>query len=142
MGKTAKGLEPTITRDRTPPRTTCPHCQRRMRADHIDRRTRSTPDGVTRLNLTIRRRNACAAIRRPHRPEAEGRVALPRHEFGLDAGTASVGPFPRSAATGSDAASPAPSGRSRTFWIGTTSCSPSRSPPTDGSGGCRPTGRG
>ena len=25
MGKTAKGLEPTITRDRTPQRTTCPH---------------------------------------------------------------------------------------------------------------------
>ena len=28
MGKTAKGLEPTITRDRTPQRTACPRCDR------------------------------------------------------------------------------------------------------------------
>lgn len=86
MGKTAKGLEPTVTRDLTPLRTTCPHCGRPMRADYTNRRTVATLDGVVRLNLTIRRcRNeACVALRRPYRPEAEGRVALPRHEFGLD----------------------------------------------------------
>lgn len=86
MGKTAKGLEPTITRDLAPLRTTCPHCERPMRADYVNRRTVATLDGVTRLNLTIRRcrNDACAANRRPYRPEGEGRVALPRHEFGLD----------------------------------------------------------
>jgi hypothetical protein len=86
MGKTAKELEPTITRDLAPQRTTCPHCERPMRADYVNRRTVATLDGVTRLNLTIRRcrNDACAANRRPYRPEAEGRVALPRHEFGLD----------------------------------------------------------
>lgn len=86
MGKMAKGLEPTITRDLVPQRTACPHCERPMWADYVNRRTLATLDGVTRLNLTIRRcrNDACAANRRPYRPEAEGRVALPRHEFGLD----------------------------------------------------------
>ena len=86
MGKTAKRLEPTTTRDMAPQRTTCPHCDRPMRADYVNRRTVATLDGVVRLNLTIRRcrHDACAALRRPYRPEAEGRVALPRHEFGLD----------------------------------------------------------
>ena len=57
-----------------------------MWADYANRRTSATLDGRTRLNLTIRRcRNAgCPAYRRPYRPEQEGRVALPRHEFGLD----------------------------------------------------------
>jgi len=86
MGKTAKRLEPTITRDLAPQRTTCPHRDRPMRADYANRRTVATLDGVVRLNLTIRRcrHDACAALRRPYRPEAEGRVALPRHQFGLD----------------------------------------------------------
>jgi hypothetical protein len=58
-----------------------------MRADYTNRRTITTLVGVARLNLTIRRcRNAeCAAYKRPYRPEAEGRFALPHHEFGLDA---------------------------------------------------------
>jgi hypothetical protein len=57
-----------------------------MWADYANRRTVATLDGLTRLSLTIRRcRNAaCPAYRRPYRPEQEGRVALPRHEFGLD----------------------------------------------------------
>ena len=57
-----------------------------MRADYTNRRTLHTLEGVTRLNLTIRRchRPACTAHKRPYRPEAEGSLALPRHEFGLD----------------------------------------------------------
>jgi hypothetical protein len=57
-----------------------------MWADYANRRTVATLDGLTRLNLTIRRcHNAgCQAYHRPYRPEAEGRLALPRHEFGLD----------------------------------------------------------
>jgi len=84
--KTAKLAEPTITRDLTPDRTDCPSCGRHMAADYANRRTLHPLDGVTRLNLTIRRcHNAdCAAFKKPYRPEAEGSLALPRHEFGLD----------------------------------------------------------
>jgi hypothetical protein len=86
MGKTAKGLEPSVTHDLAPRRTNCPRCGRHMRADYTNRRTITMLSGVTRLNLTIRRcRNAeCAAYKTPYRPEAEGRFALPHHEFGLD----------------------------------------------------------
>jgi len=57
-----------------------------MRADYANRRTVATLAGLTRLNLTIRRCHhaGCPAHKRPYRPEAEGHVALPRHEFGLD----------------------------------------------------------
>jgi hypothetical protein len=84
--KTAKSAEPTITRDLTPDRTTCAHCGGPLRADYANRRTVHTLAGVTRLNLTIRRCHAptCGAHKKPYRPEAEGAVALPRHEFGLD----------------------------------------------------------
>src|SRR5262249_59442180 len=54
--------------------------------DHPTRRTIATLAGLTRLNLTVRRchNGGCAAHKRPYRPEAEGRLALPQHEFGLD----------------------------------------------------------
>ena len=86
MSKTAKSAEPTITRDLTPERTECPHCGGPMTADYANRRRVHTLAGVTRLNLTIRRCHAatCAAHKKPYRPEAEGALALPRHEFGLD----------------------------------------------------------
>ena len=86
MAKTSTRPAPTITRDLQPLRTDCPHCGELMWADYANRRTVATLGGLTRLNLTIRRcRNAgCPAYRRPYRPGAEGRVALPRHEFGLD----------------------------------------------------------
>jgi hypothetical protein len=86
VAKTAKPAEPAITRDLTPDRAACPHCGTRMRADYANRRTVHTLAGVTRLNLTIRRchHGPCPAHKRPYRPEAEGAVALPRHEFGLD----------------------------------------------------------
>ena len=86
MAKKAKTAEPTITRDLTPERTDGPHCGHPARADSANRRTVHTLSGVTRLNLTIRRchRSACSAYKKPYRPEAEGSVALPRHEFGLD----------------------------------------------------------
>jgi transposase-like protein len=84
--KTAKTAEPTITRDLTPERTACPQCRRPMWAEYSARRTIHTLAGVTRLNLTVRRcrTGACPGYTKPYRPEAEGAVALPRHEFGLD----------------------------------------------------------
>lgn len=86
MAKTAKRLVPGVTHDLAPQRTACLHCGGHMRADYVNHRTLTTLSGVVRLNLTIRRcRNGpCAAGRRPYRPEAEGRFALPRHEFGFD----------------------------------------------------------
>ena len=86
MAKTAKSAEPTITRALTPDRTTCPHCGTRMRADYANRRTVATLAGLTRLRLLIRRCHhaGCAAHKKPYRPEAEGGLALPHHEFGLD----------------------------------------------------------
>jgi hypothetical protein len=86
MGKTAKQLTPTLTHDLVPERITCLDCGHHLRADYTNRRTLTTLGGVTRLNLTIRRcRNEqCPAVRTPYRPEAEGRFALPRHEFGFD----------------------------------------------------------
>lgn len=84
--KTAKSAEPTITRDLTPERTACPQCGRPMWAEYTARRTIHALAGVTRLNRTVRRcrTTACAGYKKPYRPEAEGAVALPRHEFGLD----------------------------------------------------------
>jgi len=86
MAKTAKHLVPTTTHDLTPQRTTCLDCGRHLRADYTSRRTIATLDGVTRLHLTVRRcrNDRCPAARKPVRPEAEGRFALPRHEFGFD----------------------------------------------------------
>jgi Transposase, Mutator family len=86
MAKTASRPEPALTQDLSPLRRDCPHCGRRMWADYANRRTVATLSGLTRLNLSIRRcpNPGCPAYRRPYRPEAEGRFALPRHEFGLD----------------------------------------------------------
>jgi hypothetical protein len=49
-------------------------------------RTVTTLSGVLRLTLKIRRclTPACPQFQRPYRPEEEGRLALPKHEFGLD----------------------------------------------------------
>ncbi|HEU0012128.1 MAG TPA: ISNCY family transposase, partial [Longimicrobium sp.] len=45
-----------------------------------------TLSGPVRLRLRIRRceREGCRRFHIPYRPEAEGALALPRHEFGLD----------------------------------------------------------
>ena len=55
-------------------------------------RTMTTLEDVVHLTLHIRRclNRACPQFRRPSRPEAEGRLAVPKHEFGLD-GMAGVG---------------------------------------------------
>jgi hypothetical protein len=49
-------------------------------------RTITTLEAIMRLTLQIRRcRNpACPQVRKPYRPEAAGRLALPKHAFGLD----------------------------------------------------------
>jgi hypothetical protein len=57
-----------------------------MWAAYHNYRTITTLSEVVRLTLQIRRclTPACPQFHRPYRPEAEGRLALPKQEFGLD----------------------------------------------------------
>ena len=75
-------------RERTlvPIRRLCPSCGTSMRIRYENRRTLVTLSGTVRLRLKIRRCEAegCARLHTPYRPEAEGALALPQHEFGLD----------------------------------------------------------
>src|SRR5437016_5691376 len=86
MARTCCRPCPTHALTLAPVLSACPACAGPMRIDYHNGRTLTTLDGVTRLTLQIRRcHNAvCARYRRPYRPEAEGRLTLPHHEFGLD----------------------------------------------------------
>lgn len=66
--------------------TRCPECGGTLWADYQNQRTVATLDGGVRLTLQIRRCHnpACVRFHQPLRPEEEGRIALPEHEFGLD----------------------------------------------------------
>ena len=66
--------------------TACPHCGKGTWSAYVSRRTVSTLAGVTALRVYVRccRSDDCPRYGRPCRPEAEGRIALPQHEFGLD----------------------------------------------------------
>src|SRR4051794_7285989 len=57
-----------------------------MRLRYENRRTLVLLTGAVRLRLQIRRceREGCARYHVAYRPEAEGAIALPQHEFGLD----------------------------------------------------------
>jgi len=82
------GPRPTPTQSQTlqPVTTHCPHCGQMMWADYTNHRNLITLDGTIRLHLLIRRchLDTCPRYRIPFRPEAEGRIALPYHEFGID----------------------------------------------------------
>lgn len=69
-----------------PERRDCPECGWRMRIRYENRRTVLTLSGLERLRLKIQRceNPACARHHRAYRPEAEGQLTLPHHEFGLD----------------------------------------------------------
>src|SRR4051812_36317656 len=70
---------PTLTR-------TCPECGVALWAAYKTRRTVTTLDGLIRLGLQVRRcrHHECRRFGVPVRPEQEGRMVLPQHEFGLD----------------------------------------------------------
>src|SRR5436305_11098438 len=78
---------PTQAKTLTPVATHCPECGHALWATHSKYRTVTTLDAVTRLTLRVRRcpNPDCPRYRRPCRPESEALVALPHHEFGLDA---------------------------------------------------------
>ena len=77
---------PTTERSLAPVTTSCVACGHRLYFDYANFRTITTLAGVTRYTLRIGRcRSAsCDRYSVPFRPEAEGRLALPHHEFGLD----------------------------------------------------------
>ncbi len=64
----------------------CPACGRRMPVEYYARRTVATLGGLVGLRVQVRRchHRTCPRYHQPYRPEAEGRLALPEHEFGLD----------------------------------------------------------
>ena len=86
MARTTPRPTPTATRTLQPLGRYCPLCGETMWAAYHNYRTITTLDDVVHLTLQIRRclNRACPQLRRPYRPEAEGRLALPKHEFGLD----------------------------------------------------------
>jgi len=86
MARTTPRPTPTATHTLQPLGRHCPLCGETMWAAYHNYRTITTLDDVVHLTLQIRRclNQACPQFRRPYRPEAEGRLALPKHEFGLD----------------------------------------------------------
>ena len=64
----------------------CPSCRQSMWSAYVNIRVVTTLDGLQRLRLHIRRcqNPSCPRHHRPYRPEAEGRLVLPEHQFGLD----------------------------------------------------------
>ena len=64
----------------------CPGCGEPMWAAYHNYRTITTLEAIVPLTLQIRRclHSACPQGRQPSRPEAEGRLALPKHACGLD----------------------------------------------------------
>lgn len=67
-------------------RQDCPHCDKPMWNKYDNYRRVRTLSGVVQLRLKIRRchNRECEKFYCIYRPEAEGRWALPQHEFGLD----------------------------------------------------------
>ena len=64
----------------------CPQCGGLTWQQYTNYRTVITLEGSVRLRLKIQicQTPSCPRYHKPYRPEAEGRVALPHHEFGLD----------------------------------------------------------
>ena len=67
-------------------RQECPSCGNPMWNDYDNYRQVHTLKGAIQLQLKIRRcpKRDCDRFHKAYRPEAEGRWALPQHEFGLD----------------------------------------------------------
>jgi len=86
MPRTTARPRPTTRQELTTALTACPACSGPLYPDYYAHRTLTTLEGVARLRLQVRRchRHGCTLHRRPYRPEAEGRLALPHHELGLD----------------------------------------------------------
>jgi hypothetical protein len=86
MARRSARPRPDRERVLTGARRQCPACGERMRIRYENHRTVATLGGLVRLHLKIRRCEEpdCACRHVPYRPESEGAIALPQHEFGLD----------------------------------------------------------
>jgi hypothetical protein len=86
MARTTARPLPTATRMLKPLWRHCPCCGNTMWVAYHNFRTITTLTEGLRLTLQIRRclHATCPQGRRPYRPEDEGRLALPKHELGLD----------------------------------------------------------
>lgn len=86
MARTTPRPAPTTQRTLETLMKHCPDCGRTMWADYDNFRTVTTLEDVVGFTLKIRRcPNAeCERYHKPYRPEEEGGIALPQHEFGLD----------------------------------------------------------
>src|SRR5262245_64477253 len=86
MARTTPRPPPTATRTLQPLGRHCPLCGETMWAAYHNYRTITTLEDIVHLTLPIRRclNRACPQFHHPYRPEEEGRLALPKHEFGLD----------------------------------------------------------
>jgi hypothetical protein len=64
----------------------CPHCGQRLWVAAHSERTVLTLAGLVHFTLVVRwcRQRTCPRYHRPFRPEAEGAIALPKGELGLD----------------------------------------------------------
>jgi hypothetical protein len=86
MTRTSVRQPPDRERVLRPTRRLCPACGSLMRIRYENRRTLVMLTGSVRLRLKIRRCETigCPRFHKPYRPESEGALALPQHEFGLD----------------------------------------------------------
>jgi hypothetical protein len=86
MARKTPRPQPTSAQTLQPMLRHCPRCGNSMWAAYYNYRTVTTLTDVLHLTLKIRRciTPACPQFQQPYRPEEEGRLALPKHEFGLD----------------------------------------------------------
>ena len=86
MARTTPRPQPTTALRLHPFTRHCVQCGESMWAAYHHYRTVTPLATVLRLTLQIRRctNPACPQFAQPYRPEEEGRLALPKHEFGLD----------------------------------------------------------
>lgn len=87
MARSKARSQPTETETLGCVQVSCAVCQQPMRYAYDNWRTVTLLDGrLVRLRLKIRRcqNRACPRYHVAYRPEAEGRWALPEHEFGLE----------------------------------------------------------
>jgi hypothetical protein len=86
MARTQPRPPATLHRLLTPVRTQCAHCDHSLWVGYHTRRTLTTLDGLLRLTLIVRHCPdlRCPLAHQPYRPEAEGALALPHGEVGLD----------------------------------------------------------